>query len=359
MKQKQSEILFASMEHIDQDMVESAATAMTGKKKYGSPILKWSAVAAAVCVLVSSLAVFAMFRDTGMQPGPIASPEPTAITTSTATTAITGTNAITNTPVNTPANTPANTATPKPTPDKPFQLPTSAENIVWSNSEQGGPDSAGAEWNGLWIDYALDEALNDMKNESYVAIHVHPNDPELLNQFVYNGKTYQALQEEWDELDWLITKLELLLKEGNELKYGEDLYTKGVPGVGKWSESFYQQKVDYYGDLLEKYIKDGEFLRDAVELDRRQAVDDAETQWQLLTDANEAYLLHSAEEMYSAFAEKGYCVTIRNGSLYLFVQKEAFANLDVPNREGYLFCLAFRGCYEGEVSGLQDLTSDD
>lgn len=77
MKPKQSEILFASMDYIEHDMVESAAIAMTGKKKYGRLILKWSVVAAAICVLISSLTFFAILRNTGVQPGPITNPEPT------------------------------------------------------------------------------------------------------------------------------------------------------------------------------------------------------------------------------------------------------------------------------------------
>lgn len=223
MKPKQTEILFASMEHLDHDMIESAAAAMTGKKKYGSPILKWSAVAAAICVLISSLVVFAVFRNAGAHPATdkVALPPPSTAT-----------------------NIPTSTATPQPTPGKPFQLPASADDIVWSASEQNGPDgdASAMEWNGLWVSYPLYDALKEMDDQTYMSLIVQSNDQERV---------------------------------------------------------------------------------------------------------------------YDIFAEAGYCVTVKNGSLYLFVQKDAFANLKIANRESYLFHLASRESYEGEVSGPQDLTSDD
>ena len=84
--------------------------------------------------------------------------------------------------------------------------------------------------------------------------------------YVYKGKTVEEYNDLIESAEIEITKYEMLLKDdGERLKYGEKLYLGGAPEL--WAESFYNEKVEFYGDLLDKYIKDGEFLKDELEKD--------------------------------------------------------------------------------------------
>lgn len=101
------------------------------------------------------------------------------------------------------------------------------------------------------------------------------------DDYEYNGKTlawYEA--EYWKEREYP-EKLNNLLKEGDKLKYGEKLYQPGGVNGNKMTEEVYNEKVSYYGEeLLNKYIVNGEFLREKLEHDMEQPLPhSAERAW--------------------------------------------------------------------------------
>ncbi|MBQ9760802.1 MAG: hypothetical protein IJW16_05590 [Clostridia bacterium] len=101
-----------------------------------------------------------------------------------------------------------------------------------------------------------------------------------------------------------------------------------------------------------------------------------ETQWNHLTVSTDLYeALQNAdeeqyiailvqgkqgeavEEWYDAFYEKGYCVTNKQGKLYLFIKSCDLEKLNVENVERYFFHLASRYAYEGIVK--EDIKVND
>ena len=60
-------------------------------------------------------------------------------------------------------------------------------------------------------------------------------------------------------------KLKDLQMYGNQLKYGETIYTTGTPDGTKRTKEWYEERVEYFGEeLLSKYIVDGEFLEEKL-----------------------------------------------------------------------------------------------
>lgn len=123
-------------------------------------------------------------------------------------------------------------------------------------------------WNGLNIGGTLYQALqNDLDGEFKVTVTYHPPTANITS-FTYEGKTLSELAIEADNETVKPEKMKELLKVGDELKYGTALYEKGTPEGVKWDKRLYYDKVAYFGDeLLNKYIVNGEFRRDALEKD--------------------------------------------------------------------------------------------
>ncbi len=105
--------------------------------------------------------------------------------------------------------------------------------------------------------------MSDEKNKnSLIAISVGF---KLDEKFVYNRKSLAEYATEADGERLLYDKLSSLLKVGNELKYGGDLYTVGTPDGKKWAKKLYQKTVADLGeDLISKYIVNGEFLKEKL-----------------------------------------------------------------------------------------------
>lgn len=138
--------------------------------------------------------------------------------------------------------------------------------IIWGNAS-GDVGAAGyIEWNGKTITLPLYGVLSDEKNKnSLIAISAGF---ELDEKFVCNGKSLAEYAAEAEGERLLYDKLGSLLKVGDELKYGEDLYTIGTPDGKKWAKELYQKTVADLGeDLISKYIVNGEFLKEKLEFD--------------------------------------------------------------------------------------------
>lgn len=89
-----------------------------------------------------------------------------------------------------------------------------------------------------------------------------------ITDFTYGGETLAALAVAADNESLLPEKMAELLKCGDELKYGAALYTTGTPSGVTWSKELYDETVAYFGaDLLNKYIVNGEFRKEALQAD--------------------------------------------------------------------------------------------
>lgn len=134
-------------------------------------------------------------------------------------------------------------------------------NILWADSESDDNDCFFLH-EGREYCYCLYDVLEDPPVDK-IAIRVEGG---VSAHFVYKGKTIEEYREAYDQERWLFRLLTQFVKEGEDLKYGEALYTTGGPDGVIWAREFYEERVELYGEeLLSKYIVDGEFLKAEVE----------------------------------------------------------------------------------------------
>ena len=110
-------------------------------------------------------------------------------------------------------------------------------------------------------------AINDNPNGIFAVTAKYRPTPEKVTDFIYEGKTLFRLAVEADNERMIPEKMTELLKVGDELKYGAALYETGTPDGIKWDRALYEEKVAYFGNLLDKYIVDGRFLADQLKKD--------------------------------------------------------------------------------------------
>ena len=93
-------------------------------------------------------------------------------------------------------------------------------------------------------------------------------------EVVFNEDLFQhvrAIPNNWEEYDNLYIRYNRMgefLTIGMEMKYGESICTVGTPEGEKWTREFYNMQLVKFGDLVDKYIVDGEFLKENLETDR-------------------------------------------------------------------------------------------
>lgn len=235
-------------------------------------------------------------------------------------------------------------------------LPTDIDKILWADANPPVNDTdkdsdhvdALAEWNGWTMDYSLYEALNRADETDFIAIVVQKNNSADLDSFNYNGTTWADLQARQAELRLLESRLIDFPKVGEQLKYGELLCTTGTPDGEKWTKELYEETVAYYGeDLIARYIIGGQFKADLLEEDLqacRNRISEIRIE---LEELQKAYRNSSVDDVEDTFVGSGVCTVARNGYVFLFVQKDELAKLEVDGKEHYLLSLANRTMYEG------------
>ncbi len=136
--------------------------------------------------------------------------------------------------------------------------------IIWGDS--GVIDSSSDDWKGKTVGGSLKGVLLDDTNKnSLIAISVLF---EIDEKYVHNGKTLKDYGDEASDEYWVYRGMYILQLFGDDLKYGKKLYTTGLPNGEKWHKTFYDETVEDIGkDIIEKYIVDGEFLKEQLEAD--------------------------------------------------------------------------------------------
>lgn len=138
-----------------------------------------------------------------------------------------------------------------------------------SSDDVTPPDKYTGRWHGKNISYDLYEALKNNNGKNIAVMFSLKDAPDSEDDFVYNGRTIKEYKQ--DTMGEDITKMENLLNSiygGDQLKYGEKIYTSGTPDGTKWTKEIYDITVESYGEeLLSKYIVDGEFLKEQLAAD--------------------------------------------------------------------------------------------
>ena len=88
-----------------------------------------------------------------------------------------------------------------------------------------------------------------------------------ITSFLYEGKTLSELAIAAEEERFMPEKMMMLLKMGDDLKYGDALCETGNADGVKWDRNYYEDQVSFFGTLLDRYITDGTFLREELEAD--------------------------------------------------------------------------------------------
>ena len=215
-------------------------------------------------------------------------------------------------------------------------------------SESTSDSMVSARWSGWNMSGDLYLALTDAAPDTHFAVLVtrRYNYTAKMN-FVYQGKTRGQWEAEREILKTQQRKLEELSKEGEWLKYGSDLYTKGTPDGEKWTRKQYEERVNYYGAyFLEQYIVNGSLLSHKIKEDMRTNDTRLMEISALLVDLDVAYVAQCAQEDLLKFAKKGIHYALKKGHLYLFVTAEELAELHVQEKSKLFLSLAKRRVFE-------------
>ena len=332
-------IFHHAMSYVDDDIVENFLDNKSKRQAIAPSrfFLKWGAVAAVFCIAVATSFVM-LWQSPGIHP------TPTVPTTSSSTEP---SHTVTPESSVTPSSTKPNST------ESNFTLPVPIDEIVWNENNGGvSGEAAWMEWNGMKLSNDLYEAIYRMEQGSetnqYLAILVWYEEGELLDCYVYEGKSYAEHQEEMKAWQRLLYKYNSLAGEADLLKYGELLYTEGLPDGRKWTKEKYDERVAYYGEeFLSEYIVDGVYNSSKLGLDRREIVSKIDTKEKLFTDLIQSFQTDCAPEIAKAFEQ--YAVTVKNNCVYLFITLSEFETIDIENKEGYMFYWASRAAYDGYV----------
>lgn len=196
------------------------------------------------------------------------------------------------------------------------------------NEENPAMDLGEADSGGKYVTARLREALRETEEPVAMTAGVRGFDWG----FVYDGRTLDELQRLCEEVTDVLYKLEELLKEGEYLKYGEAICTTGAPDGTRYARDHYEYLTAYYGELLDKYIVDGEFLRENVERDLAEKEDVYESFSRALT----AYHTERVSTLYRRLSDLGIaCAVSESGwTIRLTMTPAEFETLDLTDISG-------------------------
>ena len=198
-------------------------------------------------------------------------------------------------------------------------------------------DTYTGRWHGKNISFDLYEALKNPESET-IPVAVTFKDTGA-SEFVYLGKT---IQEYTNDLvcNEEIAKMEELLEQGDYLKHGENIYITGTPDGIVWTHSYYDYKVEFYGDeLLSKYIVEGEFLKEQLQSDLKEL---KALYQSALDEAVDAFYISQIEDTITILNEKGIrCERIEDThDMVMYITSDEFDLLNIETAS--YFGIAFQ-----------------
>ncbi len=200
------------------------------------------------------------------------------------------------------------------------------------------------------VGYRLYEALEAGDDDNIFAILARPS---VDYTFRYNGKTLAEYYTDMCNERNLSEILAQLLKEGDSLKYGEALYKTGTPSGEKWAQSWYEERIAYYGEtILGKYIVNGEFLSGKVEQDIAAAKNSNEATVAYKT-AYEAYLNQVASSVKGVLPAE---VVVEDNGIIMYLTRDGFSKFSADRIDGWTFDLAFKN---GETTYQYGIIEDE
>ena len=211
---------------------------------------------------------------------------------------------------------------------------TAKTDVIWSS---GTDNSSIVFWSGKQISYALWEVLQQNSPDCLIGIEMRPR---VNDSFVYNGKPLREYEADALRERQLPDKLYELLKLGNMLKYGSEIYTDGTPDGEKWSKEYYDEQVAYFGeDMLSRYIVGNEFLEERVRDDIETAKNDTSAQ-DAYTAARQTAIQHALDEGEQALMDQQISFGRSGDALHFVCSARNFENLTPPSYGEWYFTLA-------------------
>ena len=191
----------------------------------------------------------------------------------------------------------------------------------------------------------LVEALKNCEKDDVLAIRAYITTVD--DDYIYEGRPLSEYRSASDYESRLPELLAQLLKLGDELKYGTALYETGTPDGLKYTRELYEWCVELFGkDLLEKYIVNGEFLKNKAEEDLAKAIECVDAR-ELYYKALGAYLDQLGKTVKGSLPAES---APERNSIIMFLTKDQFSALDLYNAEEWAYELAIKDdadeCYE-------------
>ena len=164
--------------------------------------------------------------------------------------------------------------------------------------------------------------------------------PGINRDYVFAGKTLKEYESEMNEERNLPEKLLGLKKLGDSLKYGTALYETGTPDGEKWTRSLYEETVREFGEeFLNKYIVDGQFLKDKVDQDIQTAMTQTAAS-DAFKKAKLSYLNDLAASIKGSFPSE---VSSSGNGIIVYMTKARFEAFEMAGSADWTFDLAVRG----------------
>ena len=151
--------------------------------------------------------------------------------------------------------------------------------------------------------------------------------------FKYNGQDLTEYARA-DYSEYAI-KLKDLQMYGNQLQYGETIYTTGMPDGTKRTKEWYEERVEYFGEeLLSKYIVDGEFLEEKLRADINELMNNNRKAYE---EAEKAYFSYISDEAIKQLDKQNirYEYMTEPKRLVIYVTAEEFKSLTLDNVTRY------------------------
>jgi len=238
-------------------------------------------------------------------------------------------------------------------------FPVELDEMIWAaekNSEIGPDEEAFMLWKGFTVEMALYDALEQNTDpEKYFAVTVTKHGQQGMDAFQYQGTTLGEIDRRQEEWDILWKNMMALEKEGQWLRFGEALYTTGIPkdvplvGGDKWTEENYRNTVARYGEeMLAKYIVDGELLTERLVQDREALEQEMEKLRAFRSEAYGAFKQQNAFRLLDNMQRQKLAVWYEGGNLYLFVTEKQISKLTLDKDE-YTLSLAPREVFDAIV----------